>query len=395
MPRELHRLTPAKVQALDKPGRHSDGGGLVLQIGHGGGKSWQFRYQFAGKPRHMGLGPVDLGRLAESLATARQKSQEARERLAAGEDPLEARRVQEALQAPTKAILFEACAVEYMAAHSPHWKNAKHRQQWRNTLSTYVYPTIGKLPVQAVGIEHVKTILRPIWGTKAETARRVRGRIEAILDYATASNYRVGENSAREKPIRQVLGKSRRRQRHHASLHHSKVPGLMTKLAERDDVAARALEWIALTAVRSSEGRFAEWVEIDRDKARWLIPASRMKNGEPHEVPLSREALVVLDRLPKVASQFVFVAQGQKAISDTSLRDVLRDLGYSAADATLHGFRSSFRDWCAESGIADDVAEACLAHTVEDKTVAAYKRTKFLAARRDVMERWGACLSFG
>lgn len=396
MPREIHILTPAKVAALAKPGRYSDGGGLVLQIGPAGGKSWQFRYQLAGKPRFMGLGPVDAGKLAESLATARQRAQEARERLAAGQDPMVVRQAEKAAAAPAKAVTFDACAAEYMAAHSSDWRNAIHRRQWRTTLATYASPTIGSLPVGAVSIDHVKTILSPIWRTTSETARRVRGRIERILDYATASGYRTGENPARQNLVREVLGRGRPRVRHHASVPYLQLPDLMTKLEDRDDVASLCLQWIILTAVRSAEGRYAQWDEVDRGKATWTIPASRMKAGEEHTVPLPAQALEILDRVTKVeGSKFVFVAQGTDAVSDTLLRGLLRSLGYTKDDATLHGFRSSFRNWAAENGVNDDIAEAALAHTVSDKTVAAYKRTKFLAARRDVMERWACYLSFG
>jgi integrase len=393
MPREIHMLTPSIVAAA-KASRLADGGGLYLQVGHGGNRSWCFRYNFAGKPHWMGLGAVDMGNLAESLAAARQKAQEARDRLAAGQDPLEARRASAASLATSKAITFEACAGEFMAAHSPDWKNPKHRQQWRNTLSTYAYPTIGKLAVSTVAIEHVKTILAPMWRTKAETARRVRGRIEAVLDYATASGYRAGENPARQKLIAKVLGKGRPRVKHHAALPYKQVPDVMGKLAKRDDVPACALAWLILTATRSTEGRYAQWSEVDKDKAVWTIPAARMKSGELHRVPLTPAALAVLDKLKRTTSPYIFVAQGEDAVSDTSLRDILREFGYSNADATLHGFRSSFRDWAAESGVADDIAEAALAHTVKDKTVAAYKRTRYFDARADVMLGWDLYLGY-
>jgi len=393
MPREIHILTPKQVGALNKPGRHADGGGLYLQVGHGGSKSWLFRFNYQGRPRWMGLGRVDDGRLAESLAAARQKAQEARERLAAGQDPLDAKRVQAAIMASANAITtFRDCVGEYLAAHSPGWRNPKHRQQWRNTLATYAYPTIGNLSVRSVGIEHVKTILTPIWRTKSETARRVRGRLEAVLDYATANRYRTGENPARQKLIAAVLGRSRPRVKHHASIPYMELHKLMTRLRERDDISALALQWLALTVTRSGEGRCARWEEIDRDRKVWTVPGPRMKGGEEHRIPLSPAALAILGKVPKTASPFVFVAQGDKAVSDTSLRNVLRDLGYTKADATLHGFRSSFRDWAAESGIADDIAEACLAHTVSDKTVAAYKRTKFFEPRRNVMITWSLML---
>jgi integrase len=343
-------LTPAKVAALTKPGRYGDGGGLVLQVTKGGGKSWQFRYMLAGRPRHMGLGTVDLGKLDVSLAAARGKAQEARERLAAGQDPLTIRQAEKAASAPTGAVTFETCAGEFLSRHSPDWKNPKHRQQWRNTLATYCFPTIGKLPVHAVTIEHVKAILSPHWRSKPETMRRVRSRIERVLDFATASGYRTGENPARQRLIRDILGRGRPKVRHHASIPYAEVPSLMAKLAARDDVAAFALRWIILTCTRSGEARFAQWGEVDRKAATWTVPAVRMKAGEPHTVPLSPAALAILDRVPKVdGSPYIFCAQGLEAISDTSLRNLLREFGYQKDDATLHGFRSSFRDWAAET----------------------------------------------
>ena len=344
-----------------------------------------------GKPHVMGLGPVDMGKLAQCLAAARQRAQEARDHHAAGQDPLTMREAERAASGPAAAVTFEACAAEFLSKNSPDWRNPKHRQQWVDTLATYVYPIVGKLSVGAVAVDHVLAILDPIWRTSArDRPAGFAGRIPAYSSAtATARGYRGEGNPAGQRRVRDILGRGRPKVRHHASIAYQQVPDLMAKIAGREDVAALALQWIALTATRSAEARFAQWSEVDRKAALWTIPAARMKAGEPHVVPLAPLALDILDRVRKVDnSPFIFVAQGKDAVSDTLLRGLLRDLGYQKDDATLHGFRSSFRDWAAENGVADDVAESVLAHTVEDKTVAAYKRTKFLAARRAVMLQW-------
>ncbi len=304
------------------------------------------------------------------------------------------RAVQAQEAARATVITFGECATAYIRANEDGWKNAKHRQQWANTLKTYVLPVMGKLPVAQVDVADVKTALDPIWGRKHETATRVRGRIEQILDYATAHKYRTGENPARVQIIKQLLGKVRSKVKHHPAIPYKHLPDLMGKLDGRDDIPALALQWLILTATRSSEARCVTYEELDVPGKWWTIPPHRMKGGEEHTVPLSAAALEVLKRAKRrPGCAFVFAAQGDAPVSDTALRNLLRDLEYDRHAATLHGMRSSFRDWCAEMGVADDVAEACLAHAVPDAVVKAYKRTRFIEARRDVMQRWGLFLS--
>jgi integrase len=394
MAREIHKLTPAMVAAAT-PGRHPDGGGLYLQATPSGA-SWLFRFVYRGKENNMGLGKVDMGRLSESLATARGKADAARRHLIEGRNPLEARRDAEAAAADAakpKAPLFRDAAAEFMRVNRVDWKSKVHKEQWRTTLERYAYPTIGDTPVDRVTVQHIRDILEPLWRAKNETARRVRGRIEMILDReAGLGNRSLADNPARVQIVRQLLGKSRPRKRHHPAVPYKQLPGLMGKIGGNSNVASLALRWLVLTACRSVEGRGAMWEEIDKAGKRWVIPAERMKGGEEHVVPLSAAALEVLDavaKIPRVESPYIFVAQGSKPISDTSLRDVLRAHGITKEKGSLHGMRSSFRDWCAENGIDEPVAEACLAHAVDDKVIAAYRRTKFTEMRAEVMARWG------
>jgi len=395
MTRYVHRLTPARIMEATKPGRYADGAGLYLQTSHGGGKSWLLRYQLNGKASWMGLGPVDVGKLADSLSGARKRAADAQDYIRGGGDPLAQRRAADGPRKAATAITFADAAQQYMAKHAPDWKSRIHREQWRSTLAMYAYPEIGKLPVDAVTVDHVKPVLENIWRERSETARRLRARIERVLDFAALSKWRTGENPFRQNIVRELLGRGRPKPKHHASMPYKDVPDFMAKLAEREDTPALAIRWLVLTACRSSEGRYARWAEIDRRKATWTIPGERMKGGVAHVVPLSSEALAILDAVPRHPGvEFVFIGQGgEDGVSDTACRDVLRDLGVTKDTGTLHGFRSSFRTWAAETGIADDVAEACLAHAIPDAVVKAYKRTKFDAARKSVMDVWAACVA--
>jgi integrase len=382
---------------LTRPGSYADGQGLYYVIAHGGAKTWSFRYTIGDKATRMTLGKVDIGNLAKSLSSARAKVQELREYIAGGGDPQEQRKAAKAERKAAVAMTFQECALAYMAKHSPDWKSRIHREQWRSTLSQYAYPEIGKLSVDAVTVDHVKPILDPIWRTRSETARRLRARIERVLDFASLNKWRSGENPFRVNIVRELLGRGRPKPKHHASLPYKQIPEFMAKLAERDDTPALAIRWLVLTATRSSEGRYARWSEIDKRKAVWVIPPQRMKGGVEHRVPLSRSALDILDKVPRLAGvDYVFIGQGGKdGVSDTACRYVLRDLGITKDAGTLHGLRSSFRTWAAETGVADDIAESCLAHQIPDAVVRAYKRTRFEEARVRVMDQWAGYALFG
>jgi integrase len=394
MAREIHKLTPAMVAAATDPGRYADGGGLYLQVTPAG-KSWLFRYVFAGKENWMGLGKVDIGRLAESLAAARGKAADGRSAIVAGKDPLAERRASEAPKTPAAVVTFREAAQDYLRLRSDDWKNKVHKQQWVYTLDRYVYPTIGNVPVNAVTVDHVQQILEPIWRTKSETARRIRGRIEMILDREAARGRRsLSDNPARQATVRQLLGKGKPRNKHHAALPYAELPDLMTKLEKRNDMPSLALQWLIVTAVRPTEAREVAWSELDLKNRLWVIPAARMKRDREHRVPLSLLALSVIERVAKRAGcPFVFAGPSGEPISDTAIRNVLRLLGVTKDTGSMHGMRSAFRDWAAESGVDDPVAEACLAHAVSDKVLAAYRRTTFFKARQDIMERWGLFLS--
>jgi integrase len=256
-------------------------------------------------------------------------------------------------------------------------------------LADYVYPIIGDRTVDAIGLDDVKRVLEPIWRTKPETARRVRGRIEAILDLAITSGARKAANPASVRLVRQMLGKGKRRVKHHAAYPWQTLPAWLEPIAERTDVAARALVFLILTAARSSEARKARWVEIDTHRRLWILPHDRMKMEAPHTVPLSRQALAIVEAMrPLKISPYVFPGRAGNPISDSSLRNILREYGVTKDVGTLHGMRSAFRDWAAESGVPEPVAEAALSHQIGDATVAAYRRTRHLEERREVMQKW-------
>lgn len=409
MARSGNKLTVEQIRALPTPSRttlHNDGNGLNIQTNPSGGKSFLLRYSFKGRERSMGLGKFDERDGKGSLAAARKAAADALAKVADGLDPLEIRRVQRAAEAPTSLRSFKEVAGQYLATHEESWRNPVHRAQWRSTLRDYVFPHIGDLDVQAVDVGHVKAILRPIWTKIPETARRVRGRIQSIIDFATAHEYRRGDNPARLEIVGQVLVKSDRTVESHPAMPYDRLPVFMMKLRNRPSVSDRAIEWLILTATRSMEARGARWDEITTHRAiyengvqkyldAWRIPKERMKANADHVVPLSNAALELLaDMRKRRSSDFIFPGGSEKSpISDTAMRNALRDMGVKAGDATLHGMRSSFRDWCADiDKTPDSVAEAALAHTVKDKTVAAYKRTRYFADRAPLMQRWATYL---
>jgi integrase len=382
------KLTALQVQKLTKPGRYAAGDGLYLQITGKRGRSWILRYQRNGKARHLGLGPVSL----LTLAQARVRARDARTLLLDGIDPIEHRktkRAREVLEA-TRDVTFREAAQRYIASHEAAWKNPVHRKQWRSTLATYVDPVFGDLSVAAIDTALVTAALEPIWTAKPETAGRIRGRIEAILDWAKARGLREGENPARWRGHLDHLLPDRRKVRrvkHHAALSYAEIPGFMAELRQRDAVAARALEFLILAAGRTSEVLGARWDEIQGDT--WIVPSIRMKGDREHRVPLSRRALKILAELPR-EDNFVFLgAHSGRPLSNMALLSLLRRMG--RGDLTAHGFRSSFRDWCAEcTAYPREVAEAALAHMIESKVEAAYRRGDLFEKRRRLMADWAA-----
>ena len=395
MPKKLsNALTPLVVKNA-KPGRHADGGGLHLLVKDSGARSWVYRFMLRGKSRDIGLGAA-AGPGAISLSSARDVADALRLRVKAGIDPLEERQrmLADALAAAQAAeiagISFKAVAEAYVAANEGSWRNAKHRQQWHNTLATYVYPEIGELPVADVGTPHVLKILEPIWQAKPETASRVRGRLETVLDAAKARGYRAGENPARWRGhIAQILpARARLTRGHHKALPYEAVPAFVQALREREAVAALALEFAVLTATRTSEVLGATWGEVDLEKAIWTIPPARMKASKEHRVPLSPRAVEILEFLKPLNKTWVFPAAKGGKLSGMAMTMVLRRM---KVDATVHGFRSAFRDWAAEcTGYAHEVCEMALAHVIGNKAEAAYRRGDLFEKRRRLMTDWAA-----
>ncbi len=391
-------------QAAKIAGLHGDGGGLYLAVAAppSNACSWVFRYMINRRARTMGLGPYPEITLAEARAAAA----EARRLKAHGNDPLalkEAAKVTERIEA-AKAMTFKECAVAYIKDHRAGWKNPKSADQWEASLATYAYPIIGPLPVGAVDTGLVMKVLKaevrdagkdpePFWTARPETASRVRGRVEVILDWAETNGYREpGKNPARWKghldnnlprtsKVRAVVG--------HPALPLDQMAAFTADLRARPGSAARALEFVILTATRTTEVREARWSEIDLEKALWTIPAARMKGGREHRVPLSKRAVEILADLRQDDARGEFVFPGGKTGKPLSNNAMLALLERMArGDLTAHGFRSTFRDWCAESGIPRDLAEVCLAHAITSKAEAAYLRSDVLERRRPVMQSW-------
>ena len=384
MARALHKLTDTAARSDRlKAGRHSDGGGLYLNVSKTGAKSWLFMWVVDGKRREMGLG----GYPVVSLAKARKLASDCREAVEEGRDPI-AEREKEA--EPT----FGECADQFLASMESSWRNEKHRAQWRMTLTQYCEPIRSKR-VSAVGTDDVLKVLTPIWSEKPETASRLRGRIERVLDYAKAKGWRSGENPALWRghlrnilPARQKLTRG-----HHAAMPYADIPAFMERLRASEAMAARALEFTILTAARSGETRGAVWSEVDLDKALWTIPANRMKAGREHRVPLPGQAVALLRELHELRTgDLVFPGQKRgKPLSVMAMDMLLRRM---KVDVTVHGFRSSFRDWCAEeTSFPREVAEQALAHVVGDATERAYRRGDALEKRRELMEAWEAYLA--
>lgn len=390
--RAANKLTAVKVGKLTAPGRYGDGGGLWLQIAAGGTKSWIFRFKLNKHPRQMGLGPVAV----VSLAEARELASDARKMLLAGRDPIEARKATRTASRleSARSITFETAAERYITAHEAAWRNDKHRAQWRATLATYAYPMIGTLLVASIDTALVLQILEPIWNSRPETAGRVRGRIEAILDWAAAREYRSAENPARWRGHLNKLLPARsriRRVKHHAAMPFAEVPAFMAELRTRPFVSSLALQWNILAAARTGETLGARWREVDLGQRVWNIPGERSKSGRPHRVPLTDGALAILDAAPREGDDgdaWLFPGgRAGKPLSSMALLELLR--GMRGNGITVHGFRSAFRDWAAEcTSHPSEVAEAALAHIVGDKVEAAYRRGDLFDKRRRLMRDW-------
>jgi integrase len=378
MSKQLHKLSARSVATLTKPGRHSDGGGLYLNITATGARSWVFMWKVAGKRREMGLGSLrDV-----PLAKARERAADARQKLADGLDPI-------AVRDKPKVMTFGEAADALIESMSSSWSSNKHRAQWRMTLAVYCEPLRSK-PVAEIGAEDVLKILQPLWATKPETASRLRGRIERVLGFARARGQRSGENPARWRGhLDALLPKRAKLMRgHHKAMPFDDLPAFMASLREREGIAPRALEFAILTAARSGEVLGARWDEVNLDAGQWIVPATRMKAGREHRVPLSARAVEILRQMEQARfSEFVFPGlKRNRPLSVMALDRVLRRM---KVDVTVHGFRSAFRDWAGErTYFPREVAEAALAHLVGDAVERAYRRGDALEKRRLLMEDW-------
>lgn len=385
----MGKLSALKVRSIKEAGRYSDGQGLILVCKASGAKSWILRIQFNGNRRDIGLGSVaDV-----SLSEARDRAHELRKAVREGRDPVAERNA--ALPSPEEVITFKDEAQRFYKERSPSWSNEKHRSQWTSTMARYAYPSIGDKPIEDVTGPLIRDLVVPIWQSKPETARRVLQRIVAVLDYSHSRGLR--EHEAPVRSIRAGLGKQRKKVKHFAAMPYPDAPCLLARLMNGDTAGRPALAFTILTAARSGEARGANWGEIDLEEKLWRVPADRMKARRDHTVPLSKAALAVLEkakalRLSSSPSASLFPGIRGGALSDMTLTKALR--AESSEKWTVHGFRSTFRDWAAEATTFPPAAvEAALAHTINNKTEAAYHRTDYLEIRRKIMRDWGEFLS--
>jgi integrase len=409
MAQTIGRLSALKVAKLTEPGYYADGGNLYFRVAPGpknletgkqpgGARGWIFRFALGGRTRDMGLGGYpDIG-----LAAARDLAKKFRALVNEGIDPIERRRADRTAQriASTKNLTFDECSQAYIEDHEAGWRNAKHRLQWANTLKKYASPVFGKLHVGAIDTGLIMRALKPIWSKKTETASRVRGRIESVLDWARVHGYRTGENPARWKGNLDHLLPARSKVRavqHHAALPYLELPKFMADLRERADSAARALEFTILTAARTSEAIGATRAEIDTREKAWTVPGARMKSGKDHRVPLSRKAFSLIDMNGGADANDDFIFEGRRLgrpLSNMAMLKLLERMRRS--DLTVHGFRSTFRDWAAErTNFPNEVVEMALAHVVENKAEAAYRRGDLFDKRRRLMEAWAEFCAIG
>ena len=391
MPRKIHRLNALAVTRAKRKAMLADGGGLYLQVGDkGDSKSWIFRYRRGKADRWMGLGSAG----EVSLADAREAAETCRKQLRNGVDPLATRKAVRALAEAeaARAMTFKECTDQYIQVHESAWRNAKHAAQWKNTLATYAEPVLGTQLVGTIDTEAVLEVLNPIWKTKTETAVRLRARIEAIIDWATARKARQGENPARWRGhLENLLPSPAKIQkvRHHPALQYDELPAFMTELRAQEGAAAKSLEFTILTVARTGEVIGAEWSEIDAQAKAWNVPGERMKSAKPHRVPLSAQALSVIETMKGRHVRFVFPGRKEpQPLSNMAMLMLLERMGRE--DLTVHGFRSTFRDWAAErTSYPNHVVEMALAHTIGDKVEAAYRRGDLFEKRRRLMEEWG------
>jgi integrase len=385
--RALERLSAKQVENVKKPGYYCDGGGLYLQVSDAGTKSWILRYAIKGRERQMGLGSF----LTTPLKKARRNASDYRDQLAEGIDPLDARKAKDAQEKLTRARskTFAECAKSYIAAKREGWSNAKHADQWTNTIETYCGPVFGSLPVEQVDTALVMKVLEPIWTKKPETATRLRQRIELVLGWATVSGYRTGDNPAKWRGHLETklpkMGKARRAElgkfKHHAALPYSQVGAFIQSLRAQEGVAPKVLEFTILTAARTGEVIGAKREEFDLDSKVWTIPASRMKAKKEHRVPLTDRALELVREQDAKPGELVFNQ------SNMAMLKLLERMGRD--DLTVHGFRSTFRDWTAEqTNYPREVCEMALAHTVQDAVEAAYRRGDLYEKRARLMAEW-------
>lgn len=389
----MGNLTAQRVKHAG-PGKYEDGDGLRLVVSTTGSKKWVLRVTVAGKRREMGLGPYPM----VSLAEAREQATTARRTVREGQDPIASRKgvVDEAPEIPT----FIQVAARYIRVHRHGWSNIKHARQWCATLKTYARPTLGNKAINDISTEEVLAVLTPIWKKKTETAKRVQGRIENILDFAAARKWRDATNPARWRGhLDKLLPRPTKvtRIEHHPAMPYDEVPAFMLELKSKPGVSALALQFLILTACRTNEVIGAMWTEFDLEAAIWTVPAERMKGKREHRVPMCPEALAILNVLPRMVNNpYVFVGQRQgRPISNMAMLQQMRGMGYGVggnrAAYVPHGFRSSFRDWAGEvSSFPRDVCEMALAHVIENKVEAAYRRGDMFDKRRKMMEEWAS-----
>lgn len=390
MANKAKELSALVVNRLKLPGNHAVGGvaGLYLYVNESNARSWILRAMVGGKRRHMGLG----GFPDVTLAQAREKARQAREVIAQGMDPIAERQANKSALLARQSLekTFRQAVQSYLEVHGDTWKNSKHRAQWNSTIETYAHPVMGHLLLRDIGQEQILQVLEPIWKSKTETASRVRGRIESVLDWATARKYRAGDNPARWKGhLDKLLAAPSKVNtvKHHRALAVVETESFVTELRKRSGTAARALEFAIFCAARSGEVRGATWSEISIEARLWTVPAARMKAGKAHRVPLSDAALLALgERGEKNGVDLIFPASRGKPLSDMSMTAVMRRM---KVDAVPHGFRSTFRDWVGEhTNFPRELAEQALAHVLESKVEAAYRRGDALEKRRAMMNAW-------
>jgi integrase len=388
MGRTLNRLTSVGVNKLKAAGMHADGGGLYLRISDAGNKSWIFRFTDGGKLRDMGLGSINT----VSLAAARKRAAECRELRQQGVDPITHQRASlaTARASQAKSLTFKECAERYIASHESGWRSRKHHQAWTSTLRAHAYPVLGDVPARMIDTPLVMQALSPLWKDRVVTASRLRGRIEAVLDWAKVAGYRDGENPARWcGHLDHLLPKPRkvRGVEHYTALPYQDVPAFMARLRANNSMAARLIEFTILTASRLGEARGALWSEIDGDT--WTAPAERMKSGREHRVPLSRAAVALLKQMREIKrGDLIFYGMRDGPVAGVTALMLAKQI--AGGPVTIHGFRSSFRDWCAEqTNFPREIAEMALAHAVGSDVERAYQRGDLLERRRKLMDAWG------